>query len=737
MIRVLLVDDDRGLHKLLGARLSKYKNQFEIVHADNGQKAKEILERTDISVLVTDIVMPKMDGLQLLSYMEEQHPDTPCIVITSYPLPMAKGKLLSKVFHYIQKPVSPPELAQAILRGLEQSKKAGDLGTFSVAGILQLVEIEGKTCLLDIHQSGERKGSLFIYGGQLYNAICGKLLGEDAALNLLVLDEVLIKRRTLPKKGIARLIHKSNQHLLLNAMHLKDTQTEHEAENKSQKSLKLLLHEGIRLCEKLEFDSARQSFLTILESDRKNFLCWLWFSRTLTDMKKLKMALVEAQKLNPNNPDMLEDIKKVRSLESVPYTEIVRCPFCYAPVDRQGSWCLYCKSNLLVNVSSFPMIDANTVQHSLVQQAFERFEKVLANELSTKLLFYVGAACLNLGMPNKALTYLNLLLSVIDEDSRYKKLAEQVVEFIASKQLPEKSKPPADKDKDEQTELSHEQQTTTGQNKKTILVENQVAKAKFVPRAVDSQAEATHLMSGKRKNRAWIFGVIFFLVCVGIGGYFFSSKKEIPAAVESDSTVSSQDPTEDTVSQVVPASVALVFEKESNVVADAEKEVGPIGLVLEENFDEKAYREERQNVAKAQLETGGIRTSDVSGSVEREEKVMAAGKIILRLEPGTVRLTVVAGSIFAEFVDFLLQYPDTRVLVKGFVASNNDSLLNTRLSLKRAASVRELLVKHGVAESNIEIRGMGIQDPIATNDTSAGRLKNRRVEIEVIIVKSI
>ena len=86
----------------------------------------------------------------------------------------------------------------------------------------------------------------------------------------------------------------------------------------------------------------------------------------------------------------------------------------------------------------------------------------------------------------------------------------------------------------------------------------------------------------------------------------------------------------------------------------------------------------------------------------------------------------------AEFVETLLQYSDAKILVKGFVSSNNDTLENTQLSEKRAISVQKLLMNRGIPEAQIEIRGMGIQDPIATNDTPAGRLKNRRVEIEVI-----
>jgi len=111
---------------------------------------------------------------------------------------------------------------------------------------------------------------------------------------------------------------------------------------------------------------------------------------------------------------------------------------------------------------------------------------------------------------------------------------------------------------------------------------------------------------------------------------------------------------------------------------------------------------------------------------------MKPEKVLLGLQPNTLKLTREANKVFAEFVDTLLQYPDARVLVKGYVSSNNDTLENVKLSEKRAATVQQLLVKHGVAATQIEVKGMGIQDPIATNDTRAGRLKNRRVEIEVI-----
>jgi OOP family OmpA-OmpF porin len=111
---------------------------------------------------------------------------------------------------------------------------------------------------------------------------------------------------------------------------------------------------------------------------------------------------------------------------------------------------------------------------------------------------------------------------------------------------------------------------------------------------------------------------------------------------------------------------------------------------------------------------------------------MKPEKVLLGLQPNTLKLTREANKVFAEFVETLLRYPNARVLVKGYVSSNNDTLENVKLSEKRAATVQQLLVKYGVTATQIEVKGMGIQNPIATNNTRAGRLKNRRVEIEII-----
>jgi outer membrane protein OmpA-like peptidoglycan-associated protein len=94
------------------------------------------------------------------------------------------------------------------------------------------------------------------------------------------------------------------------------------------------------------------------------------------------------------------------------------------------------------------------------------------------------------------------------------------------------------------------------------------------------------------------------------------------------------------------------------------------------------------------------------------------------LKPGAqVRLAKVAGIVMA--------YPDLKLQVEGFTDSTGSEQYNQELSDRRAQSVREFLAAQGVPADNITSHGYGESEPIATNDTVAGRQLNRRVELVV------
>ena len=79
----------------------------------------------------------------------------------------------------------------------------------------------------------------------------------------------------------------------------------------------------------------------------------------------------------------------------------------------------------------------------------------------------------------------------------------------------------------------------------------------------------------------------------------------------------------------------------------------------------------------------------------------------------------------------LNRYPNTLIRVEGHTDSVGSDEYNMDLSIRRANSVRDLLVQRGVSISRIQTVGFGETMPIATNDTEAGRQLNRRVEIKI------
>jgi outer membrane protein OmpA-like peptidoglycan-associated protein len=94
------------------------------------------------------------------------------------------------------------------------------------------------------------------------------------------------------------------------------------------------------------------------------------------------------------------------------------------------------------------------------------------------------------------------------------------------------------------------------------------------------------------------------------------------------------------------------------------------------------------------------------------------------LKPGAkLRLAKVAGIIQA--------YPDLRLQIEGYTDSTGSAEYNQKLSEKRAMTVRDFLVAQGVNQTSVTSQGLGEENPVASNETAAGRQMNRRVDLVV------
>ena len=85
-----------------------------------------------------------------------------------------------------------------------------------------------------------------------------------------------------------------------------------------------------------------------------------------------------------------------------------------------------------------------------------------------------------------------------------------------------------------------------------------------------------------------------------------------------------------------------------------------------------------------------------------------------------------------RIADFLREFPERNVVIEGHTDSTGADGYNEELSLRRAYAIEDFLISEGIDPRRVIARGYGKRYPVATNDTTAGRQQNRRVEIVIL-----
>ncbi len=200
MDKVLIVDGNADFVASLKDGLDKM-HQFEILTASDGEAAIEVLSQNKVAVFVTDINTPKLDGLELLAYITQEHASTPCIVMTDYGKPWFRKRMdQQEVLYHLEKPFEIGALASAIFVGLNLRDEGINYKGMTMSSILPLIEIEQKTCRMEIKSSGKGKGYLYFDEGVLIDAHFKGLTGEKAALEISEWDRIVFKLSDLPRR---------------------------------------------------------------------------------------------------------------------------------------------------------------------------------------------------------------------------------------------------------------------------------------------------------------------------------------------------------------------------------------------------------------------------------------------------------------------------------------------------------------------------------------------------------
>lgn len=227
--KVLIVDDDLALLRLMQVELENYSDAFSVLTANDAQEALEILKKEHVAFVVSDLRMPGMDGYDLLSQILKTYPDIPVYIITAFDKPKTRDVVVkSGAAGYLRKPFSAEELVETITHSLRKRSEGGSLHNVSLETFLQLIEMEQKTCTLHIiDKKGKNQGALFFRQGDLFNARVGSQQGKPAAYDILSWSNVSlsIEHDCVFKE---KKIDGDLQAILLDAMRSKDELRESE-----------------------------------------------------------------------------------------------------------------------------------------------------------------------------------------------------------------------------------------------------------------------------------------------------------------------------------------------------------------------------------------------------------------------------------------------------------------------------------------------------------------------------
>ena len=115
MAHVLIVDDELNIRRVLAAMLKR--EGYEVTTAADGEQALAVLQKTPVEVVVTDLVMPRLGGMELLQRVGVQYPDVPVILITAHgTVDSAVAALKAGAFDYVTKPFEQEELKKVIAK---------------------------------------------------------------------------------------------------------------------------------------------------------------------------------------------------------------------------------------------------------------------------------------------------------------------------------------------------------------------------------------------------------------------------------------------------------------------------------------------------------------------------------------------------------------------------------------------------------------------------------------------
>jgi CheY-like chemotaxis protein len=180
---VLLVDDEPLFLTSVEDALRAELDPLEVLRAEDGAAALEIARHQEVDVMVTDLRMPRLDGVELVATLTQIGRFVPTIFVTAHGTPRIEARIRSfGALAILEKPVDLGELVRLVRRRLELPR-GGTMQGVSLPGFLQLLAMERKSCTLRA-VAGRETGTFVFDRGALVDAQLPHGSGMDAALEM-------------------------------------------------------------------------------------------------------------------------------------------------------------------------------------------------------------------------------------------------------------------------------------------------------------------------------------------------------------------------------------------------------------------------------------------------------------------------------------------------------------------------------------------------------------------------
>jgi len=220
--KVLIVDDEETLTWSMAKSLSKDKDKYEVLIANNGREAIHLLNENKIDLVISDIRMPDINGLDLLVNIKKEHPQTKVIIMTAYgSSDVQKEANRRGSLYYVEKPFEISDIRKIIIDLIGKKKGfRGKVFGLQLTDIIQMNCLSRLTTALTITRNGER-GVIYLNEGEVTHAECGDQKGANAFYKILSWQEGEFVSNIGDTPEI-QTIYQNWEHLLVEAMRRND-----------------------------------------------------------------------------------------------------------------------------------------------------------------------------------------------------------------------------------------------------------------------------------------------------------------------------------------------------------------------------------------------------------------------------------------------------------------------------------------------------------------------------------